>query len=77
MAISALELGRRVDALVQLAASGEPFDLAPEMVDGVPAEDRPALAEAFARRAWADGGEPASDRARRLHEWLTGARPAP
>lgn len=77
MTISALELGRCVDALVQLVASGEPFDLAPEIVAGVPEEDRPALAEAFAHRAWADDHRPVTDRVQRMHDWLTGRRPAP
>lgn len=76
MTISALEVGRRADALVQIMRSEEPLDQAREIMDGVPAEDWPAVALAFAARAWEDDGEPAPDRGIRIQDWLVGSRDA-
>ena len=77
VAASALEIGQRVDALVQLVVSGSPLDLAPDALAGVAEEDWPALAEAFAHRAWADDHRPITDRAQRVHDWLRGLRERP
>lgn len=74
MATSALEVGRRADALVQIMRSEEPLGEARRIMDGVAAEDWPDVAQAFSARAWEDDGEPAPDRSVRIQDWLLGAR---
>lgn len=76
MTISALDVGRCADALVQLMRSDAPLEQAREVLYGIPDEDRPAVARAFAARAWEDEGEPVSERGARLRDWLAGARDA-
>lgn len=74
MAVSALEVGRVADALVQVMRSDVPLEQAREIMDGVAPEDRPAIVQAFAARGWEDEGEPVPARGARLQDWLTGAR---
>lgn len=74
MTISALEVGRRADALVQIMRSEQPLDEAREIMDGVEPGDWPDVAQAFSARAWEDDGEPAPDRGVRIQDWLLGAR---
>ena len=74
MTISALEIGRRADALVQIMRSEEPLDGAREIMEGVLSEDWPDVAQAFTARGWEDEGEPAPDRGVRIQDWLMGVR---
>lgn len=77
MAISALEVGQRADALVRLVRSDAPLEQAYEIMDGISAEDRSAVTQAFVARAWEDDGEPVPVRGARLQDWLVGLREAP
>ena len=72
MTISALEVGRRADALVQIMRSEELLDEARDIMDEVAAEDWPDVARAFTARGWEDDGEPAPDRGVRIEDWLMG-----
>ena len=77
MTISALEVGRRADALVQLLRSDAPLDQAYAIMDGISAEDRADITQAFVARAWEDDGEPVPVRGARLQDWLVGLRATP
>jgi hypothetical protein len=70
MTISALDVGQIADALVQIMRSDIPLEQAREIVAGVLPEDRPAVTQAFAARAWEDEGEPVPDRGARIRDWL-------
>lgn len=74
MAMSALDIGRVADALVQVMRSDVPLEQAREIMAAVSAEDRPAVTEAFVARGWQDDGEPVPARGARLQDWLTGAQ---
>lgn len=76
MTISALDVGRHADALVQLMRSDEPLEQARAIMDAVSPEDRPDVVRAFAARGWEDEGEPVPARGARLHDWLTGTADA-
>lgn len=77
MTISALDVGQVADRLVQIMRSEVPLAQAREIVAGVSATDRPAVAQAFAARAWEDEGEPVPARGARIRDWLLGVGDAP
>lgn len=72
MTISALDVGRLADALVQLMRSSTPLEQAHGIMVGVLPPDWPAVAEAFTARGWQDEGLPVPDRGVRIHDWLLG-----
>jgi hypothetical protein len=72
MTISALEVGRIADALVQVMRSDVPLEQAREIMAGVAPGDRPAVMEAFVARGWLDEGEMVPERGVRLQDWLAG-----
>lgn len=77
MTISALDVGRLADALVQIMRSDVPLEQARDVMADVSAEDGPAVAEAFAARGWQDDGEPVPARGARLRDWLAGVGDLP
>ena len=72
MTISALDVGRIADGLVQVMRSDVPLEQAREIMADVLPEDRPAILEAFVARGWQDEGEMGPERGARLQDWLAG-----
>ncbi|RYC29665.1 hypothetical protein D3273_22910 [Lichenibacterium minor] len=72
MTMSALEVGMRADALVQIMRSDVPLEHARGLVNGTSDEDVKAIIEAFRRRGWVDDNLPVPDRGGRLLDWLAG-----
>jgi hypothetical protein len=70
MTISALDVGRIADALVQVMRSDVPLEQARAIMADVLPEDRPAVLEAFVARGWQDEGELVPERGARLQDWL-------
>ena len=70
MTISALDVGRIADALVQVMRSDVPLEQARAIMADVLPEDRPAVLEAFVARGWQDEGELVTERGARLQDWL-------
>ena len=77
MAISALDVGRFADALVQVMRSDATLDDARAIIADIPAEDRPVVARAFAARAWEDEGEPVPKRGALIQDLFAEMRDRP
>ena len=62
MTMSALEVGMRADALVQLMRSDASLDHVRQIVDGLSDDDVKAVLVAFRWRGWAEENIPVPDR---------------